>query len=252
MPPYRTNDVDKAALIMYKYRNDILKRRLFFCTTDAISHEEATEATPKAAVEKKNLARPVSRGRGVIEDSRRINLHFDTRQYYSIVVPSIYDIARLIVRLAGNYPCSLMKVGKRDFDSAFRLIRLRRALSLVTVAEFPASHLQLDADLVSSDGADRHPQFARFGDAVTIAHVKCGLRPPTALMLHSFCSVLYVDDGIFVEANAPGILFATTQRWRHLAKGLMGLDSINKDKMGKEGEWKHIKYYRVLHSILIS
>ena len=144
----------------------------------------------------------------------------------------------------GAYPGVPLKVTERAVASAFRLLRLHPALSLVMVTEFPPTHMQLGRDLVSSYlaipfGWNGSPaRCARFGDAITMARMKCGLSPPNAnLMLHSFRSVLYFDDGIFVEANVPGRLFATTQRWGHLTTGVLGREDINLDKLGEEGKW---------------
>ena len=70
------------------------------------------------------------------------------------------------------------------------------------------------------------------------SHVKYGLKPPITLIRRSRRSVLYVDGGIVVEANAPSIIFAPTQSWGHSAKGVLGRGAINQDKLREEGEWE--------------
>ena len=194
------------------------EKATFFHTTSAVSLEEKIRATPTTAVDKKNTDRSISRGRMAIADLRRVNLRPDTDQYYPTVVPSICDIARLIVSLMGTYTGLPLKVTKRDVASAFRLLRLRHALSLVMVTEFPATQLHLDYDmaclyLVMAIGRNGSPaRLGRCGDAITPARMKCGVIPPAAtIMIRSVRSLLYVGDGIFVEANVPGRLFATTQ-----------------------------------------
>ena len=183
-----------------------------------ISLGESIEATTTTTVEKKNTDRSLSQDRRAIADLRRVNLMFDTKQYYPIAVPSIYDIARRIMGLINMYPGLTLKVTNRDDSSAFRLLRLRPALCLVMVAEFPEAHVHIAAYLVCFylavpfgwNGAPA--QFAFFGDSITIAHIQFGLsKASSTLMRHSYRPSLYVDDGIFADVDVPERLFPTAQ-----------------------------------------
>ena len=80
--------------------------------------------------------------------------------------------------------------------------------------------------------------FAYFGDAITKAHVQCGLARALTPMKHAFRSVMYAGDGIFAEVAAPERMAASTQCWEHLAKGILGRDAINEEKLGTEGTWE--------------
>ena len=172
-------------------------------------------------------------------------MKFDTKLYYPIEVPSIYDIARWIMGLGNMYPGLTLKVTKRDVASSFRFLRFHRDLPLVMVAEFPAAHVHFPDDLVCFYLAmpfgwnGEHAHIAFFGDSFTIAHTQCRLsKDSSTLMRHSYRSVLYVDDGISVEIDAPERLFATTQCWEHLVRGVLGLEAINAEKLGEEGTWE--------------
>ena len=79
---------------------------------------------------------------------RRINLHFDSAQYYQIAVPAIQDIARWVMSLRGRYQNLPLQPAKRDIASPFRLLRLRPAMVLLMVTEFPAAHFDLGNDLL--------------------------------------------------------------------------------------------------------
>ena len=124
------------------------------------------------------------------------------------------------------------------------LLRIHPALALVMVTEFPANHVNLPGDLVCFylampfgwNGAPSH--FAVFGGAIAGAHVRCGLHQPVTLMRHSFRSMMYVDDGIFIEIAAPERMLATTLCWERLTKGALGPTAINGDKLGTEGTWE--------------
>ena len=145
---------------------------MFLCATDTIGIGATSEATPTTAVAQKNPDRSISSDRRAIADLRRVNVRFDTMQYYPAAAPSIYDITRRTMSLVGMYPGLSLRVTIRDVASAFRLLRLHPALSLVMVTESPADNAHLTSDLVFCylvmpfgwTGSPAH--FARFGDAV--------------------------------------------------------------------------------------
>ena len=152
--------------------------RLFLRTPEPITFPHQIEATPTTTTPEENHDRSISSDRMAIADLRRANLRFSTAQYYKIAAPSVYDLARRIMSLAGMYPGFPLRVAKRDVASAFRLLRPHPALALAIVAGFPASHVNMDHDLVRFylvipfgwDVAPSH--FARFGDAITRARGK--------------------------------------------------------------------------------
>ena len=225
---------------------DIVNRRMFLCTTQTIKLDEQIEATPTTTVEKKNPDRSISTDKRIIADLRRVNLRFDTQQYYPVKVPTIQDITRWVLFLNQMYPGLKLKMTKRDVASAFRLLRLHPALAFVVIAEFPADHLLMNDDLVCVylampfgwNGDPAH--FARFGDAATRAHRRCGpLWATSTLMRHAFHSFMYVEDGIFVEVDVPERLSSTTRCWGYLAKGILGKNAINEEKLEEEeGKWE--------------
>ena len=241
-------DGDNTALILSKLWKDVETRRLFLCTAKSISLSGQIEETPTTTAPEKNPDMSISSERRTIADLRRAKLRFNTDQYYKIAVPSVYDLSRWITGLVRMYHGLPLKVDKRDAASAFRLLRLHHALALVVVTEFPASHVHMEHDLACFylvmpfgwNGSPAH--FARFGDAVTRAHNKCGLgRLSHTLMRHARRSVLYVDDGIFIEVNMRERLSGTTACWGHLTKGVLGADATNLDKLDEEGHWESQK-----------
>ena len=205
------------------------------------------EATPTTTVEKKNTDRPVSLRRKITADVRRINLRFPSDQYYPVVVPSVTELGRWSMGLTGRYPELELKATKRDIASAFRLPRLRPALSLLAATEFPARHVSLSRDLiciylVMPFGWNGSPaNFARFGDAITLARQQCGLRRGDRHLHHSFRPRTYADDGIFIEINARRRLNATAACWGFFAKCILGLGATSDGKLAQEGTWESQK-----------
>ena len=118
----------------------------------------------------------------------------------------------------GLYPWVELVAAIRDIVSAFLLLRIRPALSLLMATEFPEIHMPLQRDLVRIylvmpfgwDGAP--PNFARLGDAIASAHLKCGLSRGTMRLNHAFPPAMYVDDGISIELNMPRRLKTPTMR----------------------------------------
>lgn len=102
--PYQIGDWGNTFIILSKLWKDLVMRRLFFCATVSITLSHPVEATPTITSPKKNPDRSVSSDRREIADLRRANLSFDTNQYYKVVVPSVYDLTRWIMSLAGMYP----------------------------------------------------------------------------------------------------------------------------------------------------
>lgn len=55
----------------------------------------------------------------------------------------------------------------------------------------------------------------------------------------AFATLLYVDDGIFIELRRNYRMEACTFQWDQFAYGLIGKTAINMDKLGAEGVWHH-------------
>ena len=241
--PYRANDEENSQFTQSKMWTDIYNRRMFLRTTNTVQDSDYIEATPTTTVEKKNTDRSISADRRVISDMRRINLHFESCQYYQIVVPKIQDIARRIMSLRGSYPNLPIQAASRDIESAFRLLRLRPAMVWLMVAEFPAAHCNLDGDILCCylvmpfgwNGSPSH--FALFGDAITLAHQQHGITRK-GFLDHAFTSRMYVGDGIFVELSCPVLLDQAIQCWERLARGILGSSAIDGEKLQEEGPWK--------------
>ena len=175
---------------------------------------------------------------------RRVNLRSPSSQYYPVVVPSVAELGRWFMDLHGMCPGVDLVATKRDFASAFRLLRSRPALSLLMATEFPANHIPLPRDLVciylampfGRNGAPSN--FARLGAAIASAHLQCGSSRSTRCLNHAFQSVMYVDGGIFIELKIPLRLTNTTICWEFFSRGILGEQASGEDKMSIDGTWE--------------
>ena len=48
---------------------------------------------------------------------------------------------------------------------------------------------------------------------------------------------MFIDDGLFVEVMIGDRRRRSVEMWESLAKGLLSVDAINKEKEKDEGEW---------------
>ena len=167
--------------------------------------DSPVETTPTTTAGGKNPDRTVSTGRRVISDMRRINVGFNTSQYYPVLVPSIESIARLLIAMTVGFPCFQIEMAKRDIASAFRLLRLHPAPSLLMCTEFPGWVLGREYDLVlfylaMPFGWNGSPaNFAIFGDAVPHIHSQFGMGRPDWFASLDVLSKLYVVDGLLFD-----------------------------------------------------
>ena len=244
--PYSVNGEANSRHILSKLRKGVYNRRMFMCAAEAISESEYIETTPTTTAEKKNPYRPISADRGIIAEMRRINMRFDSTQYYPIVAPRIQEIARRAMRLKGLFPELPLYDTMRDIASAFRLLRLHPSMTLRMVTEFPASRFEMDHDLIcfylvmpfGRYGSASH--FALFGDAITLAHHQHGI-PRSGRLGHAFTSRMHADDGISIEIATPKRSAHTIECWERPARGIIGTSAINEDKLQVEGQWQPVQ-----------
>ena len=129
---------------------------------------------------KNNTDRAISTDRRAIADMRRINLGFNTAQYYPGRVHTLEELARLLVPTTVSVPEIPIEATNRDIASAVRIFRLRPALSLVMCTELPMDHINVEFGLVlfclvMPFGRNGAPStFAIFGDAVSAIHPRRG------------------------------------------------------------------------------
>ena len=222
----------------------MVHRRFFLRATRMVSTDERLEAMPTITAGKKNAYRSISTDWRIIDDMGRANLRFPPSQYYPVVVPSVTDLGRWIMGLHGMYPGVELVATKLDVAAAFRLLRLRPALSLLMATEFPANHIPLPHDLVciylvTPFGWNGSPaNFARSGDEIASAHLQSGLSRSARHLDHAFRSVMYVDDGSFIELHIPIRLTKTTSFWELPTRGILGDHSLNEDKLSIDGTWE--------------
>ena len=203
--PYNATSSSTTELIAGKFKKGIRSRRLFLCHTKRISLDTPIEATPTTPTEKKNPDRTVRTDRRVIADMRRINVGFEVSQYYHVRVPPIESIARLLVSMAASLPGFDIAMVKRDIASAFRLLRLHHALSLLMCTELAGcflghSHYLVSLNLIMPFGWNGSPAyFAILGDAIARTRAQFGMgRPDWFLSIH-FLPKLYVGDGLLFD-----------------------------------------------------
>ena len=175
--PYNRPSTSNAEMVAEKLRQDIKARRIFASSTQCVLSDTPVETTPTTTVGG-GSDRTVSSARRGIADMRRINVGFETSQYYPVRVPSIESIARLLIAMAVGFPCFQIEMTKEDIASAFRMLRLHPALSLLMCTELPGGPLGRDHDLVlfylaMPFGRNGSPaSFALFGDAIPHMHSK--------------------------------------------------------------------------------
>ena len=181
----------------------------------------------------------------MIADMRRINVGFNVKQYYPIRAPTVESIARLLVALTTLLPGWDIQMTKRDIASAFRLIRLHPALSLLMCAELPGGFLGHSRDLVlfymvmpfGRDGAPAN--FAILRDAISCIRARFGMGRPDWFPPFPFLSKLYVDDGLLFEVRGAIRQRAHALTWETITIGLLGRHAINLEKLEEEeeGRW---------------
>ena len=135
--PYQRTNEENCVRIAEKLRKDGDALRMLVCAAESVDEHTPIEATPTASVEKRNPDRAISLDRRVVDDLRRVNLHFPTTQYYPAHVPTAPDISRLVLTLRTRSPGVKTRLTKRAVSAAFRLLRLRPSLSLLMGAEPP-------------------------------------------------------------------------------------------------------------------
>ena len=213
--PRKGADSSETEIILGKLRRDIVKNRMFICSTATIDTSCPIQATPTTTVEKKNADRTISLERRAIADVRQVNMGFGTRQYYIVKVPSTTDVARTLIALVRKRPGIQIVMAKRGISSAFRLLSAHPKLAQFTAAGIPGRDVGLPNDvllftqLCHSVGMDPHrislllgAQFRLPMDLTVCSdRIGGGLSPSQSL--------LDADDGIFTEWSIPGRLEAS-------------------------------------------
>ena len=241
--PHNPTHQSNSVFIAVRLWKDVRPRRLFARSARAISSDMSIDATPTAKVEKNNPDRTISTDRRAIADMRRINPGFNPVHYYPVRVPTVASLARLLVSMTVSFPGIPVEMKKRGIPSAFRLLRIHPALSLVMRTGIPGKHFGVELDIALVDllmpfgrnGAPSH--FAIFGDAVSAIHSHRGMESPGWFPPPHFLSKLYVEECLFSDLkNRRRQPFNTTD-WESIARGMMGRNAINADKIEEEGNW---------------
>ena len=172
----------------------------------ATAKEDAPiESTPTTTVGKENPDRTVSRDRSVIADLRRSDIYRPTEKYYNARAPTNAEIIRTIAQVRTQFPTLPVILTSRDISSAFRLLKVHHALSLVAVTELPCRFFGAKHDVVLfyrpiPVGRNGSPAFfASFGDAIARIQGAGGTGRSSWNSRYSFTTCLYVGDGIFAE-----------------------------------------------------
>ena len=242
--PYSLSKPDQTFLIASKLRKDIHAQRIFVCSTDTIASDTPIEAKPAKTVEKKNPGRTISTDRRAIADMRRIDVGLPSAQYYPVRGPSVEAISRLLVPATVSFPCLDVQMAKRDIASAFSLLRIHPALSLLMRTELPGGLLGYSRDivfiyLVMPFGRNGAPaNCAIFGDSITGIHGKFGMERPDWFLPTPFLSKLYVGDGVLFEIRKLTRQGTNETLRGHIAVGLLGRNSLNWPKLEEGGKWK--------------
>ena len=217
-----------SGIIAEKFWADIRARRFFVCSAESMSLETPVETTPTTAVGKKNPDRTVRTDRRVIADMRRIDVGFAVSRYYPARVPPIESIARLLVSMTVTLPGFDIEMPKRVIASAFRLLRLRPASSLLMCTELPGGVVGHSRDViifyfVMPFGRNGSPaNFAIFGDAISCLRAQFGTGRPDWFLPIPFLSQLYVDDGLLFDIRNEIRQQANVLMWEAITLGLLG------------------------------
>ena len=239
--PYKEDD---SLELMQGLWKDITKGRMFMCSFETIGgFSSDIEMTPTTLVPKRNPDRSLSTEKRIIADLRRINLYFDQSEDYPAVLPTVDALAKKIVCLKRKFPTQPVLLTKRDIKSAFRLIRLHPLMAKVMGTEMRGHHFECVDDVVIFYGVlpfgwgSSPSKFVRFSDAITKLHQLSGPSDPTWNLPYAFRSSMFIDDGLFIEVMIGDRRRRSVEHWESVAKGLLSIDAINKEKEKEEGEW---------------
>ena len=152
-------------------------------------------------------------------------------------------ISRLLVTRAVSYPSIDVVMTKRDIDSAFRLRRLRLALSLLMCAELPGGYPVYSHDLVliylampiGRNGAPAN--FLLFGDSIACIHGKFGPGRLDRFLTLPFRSKLYAGNGLILETRNIARQNGSVSLRGKLTLGLLGPQATKQSKIAAEGQW---------------
>ena len=149
---------------------------------------------------------------------------------------------RLLVAMTVSFPGIPVEMTKPDIASAFRLLRIHHALSLVIRTELYGAHFEAESDivlffLVMPYGFEWSPGelryfWRRLGYSLAAGNGATGMVLPAP-----FLSELYVGDGLFLDIKNRRRQTFNTTAWGSTARGLLGRNATSADKLDKEGIW---------------
>ena len=113
-------------MMMEKLRAYVREGKMFVCTQNGVPFGTQILTSPSTTVAKKLPDRTLSVERRLIWDGRRVNIHCPKQDYWHLDTPSIRDLATWAAQIKGEFPGVEVIGTKRDIDSAFTRVRLRR------------------------------------------------------------------------------------------------------------------------------
>ena len=192
--------------MMEKLWGFVREGKMFVCAQSGIPPGARILTSPSTTVAKKLPGRTLSVERRLIWDGRRVNIHCPKQDYWHLDTPSIHDLAVWVAQIKGEFPGMEVVGTKRDIDSAFTRIRLHPDSVRMFPTEFSLGPVISDNFiffyLVLPFGFTGSPViFGRVMKAVEWFHHQRGPNNPVQNGSMRFRSVIYVDDGMFLEPN---------------------------------------------------
>ena len=212
------NAADTMMMMMEKLRNYVREGKMLVCTQSGLPPNTRILTSPSATVEKKLPDRTLSVERRLIRDGRRVNIHCPKQDYWHLDTPSIHDLAVRAAQIRGEFPGIDIIGTKRDIDAAFTRVRLRPDSCRMFSTEFSLGiaddenlifyYLVLPFGFTGSTGI-----FGRVMKAVERFHHQHGPNDTTRNGYMRFRSVVYVDDGMFIEPRIGSRPEQSVLRW---------------------------------------
>ena len=191
---------------MEKLWDYVRSGKMFVCTQAGLPNDSVILTSPSTTVSKKLPDRTLSVEKRLIWDGRRVNIHCPKFDYWHLDTPCIQDLAVWTAQLRAEFPGLELVGTKRDIDSAFTRVRLHPDSARMFATEFSLDnhasgnfiffYLVLPFGFTGSPGV-----FGRVMKAVEWFHHQHSPDNPLQNGSSPFRSVVFVDDGMFLEPN---------------------------------------------------
>ena len=231
-----------SLLMMEKLWDYVRGEKMFICTQAGLPKGTLLLSSPSTTVAKKLPDRTVSTEKRLIWDGRRVNIHCPKTDYWHLDTPDIQELAIWVTQIKAEFPGIEVVGTKRDIDAAFTRVRVHPDAARMFATEFALGPREEDniifMYLVLPFGFTGSPGiFGRVMKGVGWWHQKHGPTNVTRDGAWNFRSLIFVDDGMFLEPKVGTRPEQSVACFEHGARMLLGETAISKKKLELEGTW---------------